>query len=54
MTDTEDQYRLLADMFKSHELLNRGIGEYARGDAHTNTIEGYFSFLKRGIAGVSS
>ena len=23
-----------------------------RGDAHTNTIEGYFSILKRGITGV--
>jgi hypothetical protein len=29
-----------------------GIGEYVRGDAHTNTIEGYFSILKRGIDGV--
>jgi hypothetical protein len=26
--------------------------EYLRGDAHTNTVEGYFSILKRGIYGV--
>jgi hypothetical protein len=26
--------------------------EYARGDIHTNTIEGYFSLLKRGIYGI--
>lgn len=28
------------------------IGEYVRGDVHTNTIEGYFSIMKRGITGV--
>ena len=26
--------------------------EYVRGDAHTNTIEGFFSILKRGVYGV--
>lgn len=52
MTDGEGQYRLLAPMFKSHDVVNHGIGEYVRGDAHTNTIEGYFSILKRGITGV--
>ena len=52
MTDGEGQYRLLAPMFKSHEAVNHGIGEYVRGDAHTNTIEVYFSILKRGITGV--
>jgi transposase-like protein len=52
MTDGEGQYRLLAPMFARHEVVNHGIGEYVRGDAHTNTIEGYFSILKRGIAGV--
>jgi transposase-like protein len=51
MTDGEGQYRLLADMFKSHGVVNHSIGEYVRGDTHTNTIEGYFSILKRGIIG---
>jgi transposase-like protein len=37
--------------FKSHQTVRHGIGEYVRGDAHTNTIEGYFSILKRGIVG---
>jgi ISXO2-like transposase domain len=32
--------------------VNHSIGEYVRGDVHTNTIEGYFSILKRGINGV--
>jgi hypothetical protein len=26
--------------------------EYARGDVHTNTVEGYFSIFKRGMRGV--
>jgi hypothetical protein len=34
-----------------HETVNHSIGEYVRGDVHTNTIEGYFSILKRGIIG---
>lgn len=51
MTDGEGQYRLVAPMFKSHEVVNHGIGEYVRGDVTTNTIEGYFSILKRGIIG---
>ena len=51
MTDGEGQYRLIGSMFKSHQVVNHGIGEYVRGDAHTNTIEGYFSILKRGIIG---
>jgi hypothetical protein len=25
--------------------------EYVRGDVHTNTVEGYFSILKRGTMG---
>jgi len=38
--------------FARHQSVNHSIGEYVRGDAHTNTIEGYFSILKRGITGV--
>lgn len=50
-TDGERQYQKLAPMFKSHKHVNHGAGEYVRGDAHTNTAEGYFSILKRGIIG---
>lgn len=28
-----------------------GAGEYSRGEIHTNTIEGFFSILKRGLVG---
>jgi hypothetical protein len=31
---------------------NHAANEYVRGDAYTNTIDGYFSILKRGIYGV--
>jgi transposase-like protein len=37
--------------FTRYETVNHSIGEYVRGDVHTNTVEGYFSILKRGIAG---
>ena len=33
-------------------MVYHGIGEYVRGDAHSNTVEGYFSILKRGITGI--
>jgi transposase-like protein len=50
-TDGEGQYRILASEFASHEAVNHSVGEYVRGAAHTNTIEGFFSILKRGIMG---
>ena len=52
MTDGEGQYRIIGPHFARHDTVNHGIEEYVRGDAHTNTIEGYFSLLKRGINGV--
>ncbi len=33
-------------------MVNHGQEEYVRGAFHTNTIEGYWSFLKRGIYGI--
>ena len=52
MTDDAGQYRPIGPEFAGFETVNHGIEEYVRGDAHTNTIEGYFSILKRGINGV--
>jgi transposase-like protein len=51
MTDDFKAYKTLRKEFK-HQSVNHSIGQYVRGNVHTNTIEGYFSLLKRGITGV--
>jgi len=51
MTDEAGAYHYVGKEFDGHEAVNHGAGEYVRGDAHTNTVEGYFSILKRGIIG---
>ena len=52
MTDDAGQYRVMGGaVSRKHEVINHSIGEYARGNVHTNTIEGYFSILKRGLIG---
>jgi transposase-like protein len=51
MTDDAGQYRPIGKEFASHETVNHGIEEYVRGDAHSNTVEGFFSILKRGVIG---
>ena len=38
--------------FTRHEAVNHSINGYVRGDVYANTIEGYFSIMKRGITGV--
>ncbi|MGH9357478.1 MAG: IS1595 family transposase [Terriglobia bacterium] len=52
MTDEASYYRSIGREFKYHFTVQHGIGEYVRGGAHTNTIEGYFSIFKRGMNGV--
>ncbi|HVN95938.1 MAG TPA: IS1595 family transposase [Syntrophorhabdaceae bacterium] len=52
MTDEFGSYNGLGCEFASHETVCHSAKEYARGDVHTNTVEGYFSLLKRGIIGV--
>lgn len=51
MTDKFLAYNGLDQEFASHETVDHGIGEYVSGDAHTNTLEGWFSLLKRGVSG---
>lgn len=51
-TDTASHYRHLPKkMFDSHQMVNHSIKEYARGEVHTNTAEGYFGLFKRGMFG---
>lgn len=35
-----------------HSIVKHNCGEYVRGSVHTNTIEGFWSLLKRGIIGI--
>lgn len=35
-----------------HQRINHSAKVYVRGDVHTNTIEGFWSLIKRGIGGV--
>ena len=51
MTDEGGQYFHAGQQFERHETVNHSTDEYVRGDAHTNSVEGYFSILKRGIIG---
>jgi hypothetical protein len=52
MTDEAHMYRGIGRRFASHDSVNHGAEEWVRGDAHTNTVEGFFSIFKRGMVGV--
>ena len=51
MTDTAGGYMEAGREFARHEMVDHGAGEYVRGDAYSNTVEGYFATLERGIVG---
>ncbi|MDX1489063.1 MAG: IS1595 family transposase, partial [Acidiferrobacterales bacterium] len=51
-TDEASYYRRLGAQFAEHQAVNHSRDEWARGEAHTNTLEGYFSIFKRGMKGV--
>ena len=46
-TDDHGAYQGLPN----HETVAHGVGEYVRGQAHTNGIESFWSILKRGYYG---
>jgi transposase-like protein len=51
-TDESRIYVKLGANFAKHETITHSAREYARGDVHTNSIEGVFSIFKRGMKGV--
>ena len=51
MTDQAHFYRPIGAEFASHKAVLHSIGEYVRGDAHSNTAENFFSIFKRGVVG---
>lgn len=52
MTDEASIYKTVGKEFASHQTVNHSKYEYARGEASTNTIEGFFSIFKRGMKGI--
>lgn len=51
-TDEAPVYEKIGREFAGHGRVNHSIDEYVRGVIdHTNTVENYFSILKRGIYG---
>jgi transposase-like protein len=52
MTDEARAFTGIGWNFASHGTVKHSEDEYVRGDVHTNTIEGFFSILKRGVYGV--
>jgi transposase-like protein len=51
MTDSHGIYRHGRFEVADHQLVDHEV-EWQRGDAHTNTVEGYYSVFKRGMKGV--
>jgi transposase-like protein len=52
MTDESPIYIKMGRSFEAHNVVIHSLNEYVRGDAHTNTVEGYFSIFKRGFKGI--
>lgn len=52
MTDELRSYRGVGREYAAHETVHHGYYEFARGDVTTNTIEGFFSIVKRGLNGI--
>ena len=52
MTDQDKNFVRIGEEFAGHDTVDHHRAEYARGDASTNTVEGFFSIFKRGVVGV--
>jgi transposase-like protein len=50
-TDEWWGYNGLAAAFQ-HAIVKHNEGQYVKGDSHTNTLEGFWSLLKRGVVGI--
>ena len=51
MTDDAGQYQIIGPEFAKHDVVCHSAEEYVRGGVHTNTVESFFSILKRGLIG---
>jgi hypothetical protein len=50
VTDQWMGFRQLRKQYP-HKVINHAQGQYVVGAVHTNTIEGFWSILKRGVVG---
>ncbi len=51
-TDEAPVYDKLGQMGYQHDRVNHARKVYVSGDVHTNTIEGFWTHMKRGVSGV--
>ena len=51
VTDGAQSYKFVMPTPEQHESVDHSKFEFARGDVHTNTLEGFFSIFKRGLVG---
>ena len=51
ITDDNMAYRHTRHIYK-HKVVKHGVGQYVDGDTHTNSIESFWSIVKRGYIGV--
>ena len=47
-----DEARAYVGLDRAHEAVKHSVGEYARGQAHTNGLESFWANMKRGYQGV--
>lgn len=52
-SDEHAAYDPISNMGYQHRRVHHAAKVYVQGDAHTNTIEGFWSLVKRGISGVN-
>ena len=52
MTDEFPSYNCLdKEAFRGHKVIKHSSKVFVNGNIHTNTVEGFFSLLKRGVNG---
>ncbi len=52
MSDESGIYIKIGREYRSHQTVHHRTNEYVRGEVHTNSIEGFWSLMKRGINGI--
>lgn len=51
ITDEHRVYPGIGESFAQHDVINHTARIYVQGDVTTNTVEGFFSLIKRGVYG---